>query len=681
MRHLVGLLLALAACAEGRVVVRGQEVPISQAEAPVAADLAAERAAMARLSPANRAARLEGFAARYPGVPAAADALHEAARLWRQVGETGRAAQAYSRLLVDHPLYRDATAAKYELALCDLDLGRTRDGLANLSALYGRLPEASRPQAARAAAEGSERARALPEAARWWSETAARTGGAEREAALRRATDLVESRLSPIEVARLKEALPADAPVLPATLARLTRLQVQAGDRRGAEETARELVQGHPDAPQAPEGKLALERLGRGNAVRPGVIGVAVPMSGELKRWGEVVVQGLQLALGDEGPLKLVVRDTRGEADGAAAAIEQLVLDEGAVAVVGGVTNAEAERAAATAEALGVPLLSLSKKSDIGAARPHVFQHMLTAEAQARALAELLMGKRGMTRFAIMYPQVAYGSELANAFWDQVEARGGEVRAVESYPLDKTTFTPLVKDMVGRLYLDERPEYAEAARSLAGQSTDAFRRRKLLEKARDAVPPIVDFDAVLIADFAKNVKLIAPALAVEDVPLNPCQPAARGRNKGPKAVQLFGGNGWGADPSLFDSGPGGAGRYLRCAIFVDGFWAQAERAETRRFVEAYQARFGAAPTILEAYAFDAARLLQAALAPRPNADREGLREALGTLKNVKGATGDLTVGPRRLVEKELFYLTADQDGVRELTAEERASGGWGGAAP
>ena len=39
------------------------------------------------------------------------------------------------------------------------------------------------------------------------------------------------------------------------------------------------------------------------------------------------------------------------------------------------------------------------------------------------------------------------------------------------------------------------------------------------------------------------------------------------------------------------------------------------------------------------------------------------------------------MGPKRLVEKELFYLTADQDGVRELTPAERAAGGWGGAAP
>ena len=66
-----------------------------------------------------------------------------------------------------------------------------------------------------------------------------------------------------------------------------------------------------------------------------------------------------------------------------------------------------------------------------------------------------------MKRFAIMYPSIPYGTELANAFWDEVEARGGEIRAAETYANDRTTFTPLVKGMVGKLYLDERTDYLE----------------------------------------------------------------------------------------------------------------------------------------------------------------------------------------------------------------------------
>ena len=68
--------------------------------------------------------------------------------------------------------------------------------------------------------------------------------------------------------------------------------------------------------------------------------------------------------------MRLAIRDTRGEPDGAAQAIESLALEEGAIAVIGGVTNAEAERAAAAAEDLAIPFISLSKQDGLTEAGP-----------------------------------------------------------------------------------------------------------------------------------------------------------------------------------------------------------------------------------------------------------------------------------------------------------------------
>jgi ABC-type branched-subunit amino acid transport system substrate-binding protein len=683
------LLVALAACAPQRVVVRGQEVTVKEAEPVVRHDLTAERAALAGLPPATRAARLEALASQYPGVPAAAEALHEAARAWRAAGDVPRSAAALGKLLVDHPLYPEATAAKYELALTDLELGRTRDGLATLGSLFARLPEPLRPQAARLAAEAAERMRAWPEAVRWWGEAALRLGGAEKAAAQARLDDLVDGQVSFLEVARLKETLPADSPALPTVLMKLCRVQLHLRDWPRADEAVRELLRRFPGSAWEAEARAALERLGKLTTARPNVIGVAVPLSGTPKQklQGELILQGIGLAIGETPGLKLAIRDTRGEPDGAAAAVEQLALEEGAILIVGGPTTAEAERAAATAEELGVPFISLSWQEGITDAGPHVFQHMLTAGAQARALADLFMGRRGLKRFAIMYPQVTYGTELANAFWDEVEARGGEVRAAESYPVDRTTFTPLVKDMVGKLYLAERMEFMADQKEIALKETDPFRRRKALEKLRDGLDPVVDFEAVLLADFAPRVKLIAPALAVEDVITATCLPEevkkiekTTGR-KGLKAVQLLGGNGWGGDPSLYETGPGGAGRHVRCAVFVDGFYDKAARPETRRFADAYARKYGAPPGIFEAYAYDAVKLARAMLEQGKITTRDGLRDALAGVKGFKGASGDLTVGPKRLVEKELFFLTVDRDGLRELNRAELSSPGAGGDAP
>ncbi len=682
-RLLAFLLLTLVACPK-RVVVNGQEMTVSDADTIARRDLDEVRAQSRPLPRAQAAERLEAFARKYPGVPAAGDALHEAAEDWRAAGDPARAAQALQRLLTDYPLHRRAVEAKYLLALTDIDLGRPRDGLATLSSLYEKLPDSARPEAALRAADAALAAGADAEAVRWLGALADTQAGDVRARTLARATDAVD-RLALPDVVRLRAALSPESPLQEPLAMKLARIALHVRDYKEAEAAAREVFLRWPEGRYARDAKQIVERIARFTFVRPNVIGVAVPLTGNYKRWGEAIVEGVTLAV-EGSNLRVVSRDTRGEPDGAARAMEALVLQEGAIAVVGGVTNADAERSAAAAEELAVPFFSLSKQEGITDAGPHVFQNMLTARMQARALVELAMGRRGMKRFAIMYPSITYGVELANAFWDEVEARGGEIRAAETYAADRTTFTPLVKDMVGKLYLDDRGDYQAQVRDIVEKEKDPFRRHKALEKAREKLAPITDFDAIFIPDFAKNVKLIAPALAVEDVVTATCDPEAvkkimklTGRAD-LNAVQLLGSNGWGGDPNLVDTAPGGAGRHVRCGIYVDGFFAGSARPETKRFVEAFGQRFaGQTPTILEASAYDAARMARQVLEQSRAQTREEVRDGLAALRGFKGATGDITMGPKRTPEKELFFLTIDATGLRELTREELAAPGAGGS--
>ncbi len=676
----VALLLALSGCPK-RVVVNGQEIDASQAEDLASRDLDAIRGAAQGLPPGEQASRLEAFAARYRGLPAAGDALHEAAQLHRAAGNPERAAQVLSSLLTEYPLHPRAVEAKYLLALVDVDLGRTRDALASISSLYEKLPDALRPEAATRAADAALRSGADADAVRWLSELARVSRAEDRPEALRRAADAVD-RLPFLDVAKLREELPHEAPVQEPLAMKLARIHLHLRDYPRAQEFAREVFMRWPEGPYAKDAQGIVQRISRLTFVRPNVLGVAVPLSGNYKRWGEAILAGVGLAL-EGSQTKLAIRDTRGEPDGAAAAVEALALEEGAIAIVGGVLNTEAERAAASAEELQVPFVALSKQEGLTAAGAHVFQNMLTASAQAKALVDFAMAKRGMRRFAVMFPSVTYGVELANAFWDDVEERGGEIRGAETYAADRTTFTPFVKDMIGKLYLDERTDYEEQLREIAKAEKDPFRRRKALEKAKDKLPPITDFDAIFIPDFAKNVRLIAPSLAVEDVVTQTCEPdevqKIRKTTGRPdlKAVQLLGANGWN-DPSLFDMSPGGPGRHVRCAVFVDGFFAGSSRPETKRFVDAYARSYpGQTPTILEASAHDAARMVRK-LVEAKTQTREALRDGLASLRGFKGATGDITMGPRRTPEKELFFLTVDQNGLREMTKEELAQPGAGG---
>ena len=86
---------------------------------------------------------------------------------------------------------------------------------------------------------------------------------------------------------------------------------------------------------------------------------------------------------------------------------------------------------------------------------------------------------------------------------------------------------------------------------------------------------------------------------------------------------------------------------------------------------------GQTPTILEASAHDAARMARQVVESRV-VTRQALRDGLAQIRAFHGATGDITMGPRRTPEKELFFLTFDATGVRELTPAELAAPGAGG---
>ncbi len=683
VRKLSVLLLAaaLAACPNRAIIVNGQELSPAQADEQGLAELATVRRDVAGLPPEQAAEALAAFAAKYRSTAPAAQALHEAGEKFRVAGRPDRAVQVLSTLLGEHPLYPRSLDAKYLLALAQLESDRVKDGLATLDSLYAQMPAEARPEAARRASAAAEAAGATLEAVRWQAEVAALSSGDARKAAVARAAELVDL-LTFADVARLRETLPRDAPVQEALTMKAARIHLHLREYARAQELAREVFLRWPEGPYAQDARAIVDRVARLTFVKPNVLGVAVPLSGAYKRWGEAILQGVGLALGEGSGIRLAIRDTKGEPDGAALAMESLVLEEGAIAVIGGVTNAEAERAAAAAEELGISFVALSKQEGLTAAGPHVFQNMLTARAQAKALVSYAMGRRGMKRFAILYPSMSYGTELANAFWDEVEAQGGEIRGAESYAADRTTFTPIVKNMVGKLYLDERTDYLEQAREVGLKVKDPFRRRKALERIRDRLPPVTDFDAVFIPDFPKNLKLITPALAVEDVVTQTCLPEevrkiAKATGQPDLApVQLLGGNGWGGDPTLFDTSPGAPGRHTRCGVFVDGFFAASRRPATKAFLEAFQRKYpGQTPTILEASAHDAAKMIRERMGPRRAQTREELRAALAGVRGFAGATGDITMGADRTPEKELFFLFIDPNvGVRELTPEELGGG-------
>ncbi len=597
---------------------------------------------------------------------AAAQALWARGRAEEAAGRLGPARDAYAELALRYPLDPLADAAKRRMAALDLALRRFHDAEQALRTQVERAPAEEKPAVVRRLAEAAVEGGDFAEAVRAWVKlTKLSPDAAERSRARAEIRRIVDARLPVIDIARLLSDLPPDDPAVPILSAKRALVLAHEG-APGADVELSTFLARFPGSPAAPVAKAALDRLRSAGRVEPGLIGVLLPESPpQFAAYATAALQGIRLALGDAAD-RIRVADSRGDPAAAAKAVEALAA-QGAQILLGPILSSEAEAAATAAQRLGIPIVTLARAEGLTNLGPYVFRNFLTDSAQARAIIEYAK-RRGIQRFAFLWPDIDYGRQMMNLLWDQVDAAGGVVRGAESYPAGTTTFKTYAEKLVGRHDLELREDWIEGVRELREEKLRPLRFKRELRKLREGLPPVVDFDALFIADSARNVSLIAPQLAVENVVTNGCDAAdlrrireTTGATRIP-TVELLGWTAW-ADPD-FDLVER-AGRYVECSVFVDGFFAQSARPATRAFVAAFQKAYGHPPGLMEAEAYDAARMVAQALASHP-ATRAQARDAFAAIQGFPGATGTTTIGPDREPQKDLFYVTITAKGYEEL---------------
>jgi ABC-type branched-subunit amino acid transport system substrate-binding protein len=699
----LALALLLTACPKTTTPVRGGSggqppddaqfptKPTVEARQDAAADAALAQAieTAARTQDKKQAAEtLLAVRKSHPATTASQEALYRAGLLYFEAADYANARKTFNELLFENPLFREAEDAKHKLALSALEVGAYRDAYQTLMSLAERAEGAEKEKLLQEAARAAEGAGLFGEAL----DMAVKEAGdaktpEEQAAAVARVEQLVEGRAAFVDVARVAEDLSPRHPAWPVLTFKLARIYYHLRDWTRLEETLQRFLREAPSHPFAGQARDLLARATRRVEVNPKTVGVLLPMSGRYKPIGEAVLRGVQLAL-TGSDIELIVKDTQGEVMVAGQAVEQLAFDEGAIAVLGPLLPDDSRRAALVAEELQVPLLTMTRAEGITEIGPHVFRNMLTNSAQAEAMADYAVNVRGFKRFAVLYPNITYGVEMANGFWDEVLERGGVMRGAESYAHDQTTFTTEAKKLVGRYYLEDRLDYIEGVREINSADQDAFRRRKAIDKLKSGLNPVVDFDAIFIPDDWTRVSLVGPALAVEDIITNACDPRDLERirkttgKRDLKTVTLLGTNTWSSPkgrsglPELVERG----GKFVTCSVYVDGFFIDSQRPATRRFVSAFREAYkdvDKEPGLLEAIGYDSALMLRQIIEKQRPRTRNDMRESLVNLKNFEGATGRTSFNEKREAVKPLFLLSVDNRGVKELKPEERAEGGSG----
>lgn len=216
-----------------------------------------------------------------------------------------------------------------------------------------------------------------------------------------------------------------------------------------------------------------------------------VPLSGTYAAFGQALSNAAQLALFEVGDqrLNLIPLDTKGTADGAAAATRQ-ALAQGADVLLGPLFSPEVKAAAPLAREQTIPMLAFTTdRSAVGAG---VYALGVLPGSQVNRVIGHARAQ-GKERFALLARNDDYGRAVAEAFRAAVPAQGGKVVKIEFYDPQAQDHGPTVK----------RFTEVEA------------RTRGRVNGAPDPVPP--PFDAVMIPDEGTRLRSLASLITYYEV--------------------------------------------------------------------------------------------------------------------------------------------------------------------
>ena len=300
-----------------------------------------------------------------------------------------------------------------------------------------------------------------------------------------------------------------------------------------------------------------------------------------------------------DGTASLHFNDSGSDADSVTLAIENAVLQQGAMLVVGPLLPSQAIPAAETAEALRVPLLTISRALEDASEFHFVFQATPTVADEVEALLRRVMDVEMRTTFAAFAPDTPYGRHAVALFTEGVEARGGAVTVSDFYAPESTDMLVDAQRLGRKDYEARAGEFRKIKRDIEESGGDP---------SKAVLPPVIDFQALFLPDRASRVPLACAALAYEEFPLGDFQPDPHAER-----IPMLGLSGWN-HASLISSG----GPYVRGSLFVDAFITPAKGSLwtldpfAQAFVDTYRETFQRTPSTFEAVVSDAARLIAVA---------------------------------------------------------------------
>ncbi|AZZ38205.1 hypothetical protein CIK05_15815 [Bdellovibrio sp. qaytius] len=383
-------------------------------------------------------------------------------------------------------------------------------------------------------------------------------------------------------------------------------------------------------------------------------IGVILPITGKNASLGQRALNAIRLGLGleDKNPsaFSIQVYDSQSNPDVALLGVEKLLRDDHVVAIMGGLSAKEAQNISNRAEFYQVPFFSFSQKSGLTDAAEYTFRNSVTPEMQVARLLQHAFKNLNAKRFAILYPNDAYGVEFANKYWDLVLAGGGDVVAAQAYDPKDTDLDIYVKKLVGTYYVDARSEefkdrqkeITEKKKKQKEAEPNKKKNTREHESQENILAPLVDFDVLFVPDGGKALGQIMAFMKNNDV----------------TQMTYLGTNLWNTS-DLFRR----VGTNASNVFFVDSTFTPEEQKKSD-FHAKYLAKYEEDPTIVEAQAYEAAKILRDVIG-NSSISRSSLANQLGSLGRKNGAYSEIRMNNNHEIERPLHIFSLTEGTIQK----------------
>jgi len=288
---------------------------------------------------------------------------------------------------------------------------------------------------------------------------------------------------------------------------------------------------------------------------------------------------GLEVG-GKKYQVKMMVEDNEDKAESAAAAAQKLINQNQVLAMIGPNASRNAIPAGSVAESSKVAMISpWSTNPKLTAGKKYVFRACFIDDFQGVVCAKFALNNLKAKTGAVLYDVASeYNKGIAEVFKKSFEENGGKIVAFETYTTgDK------------------------------------------------------DFSAQLTKIAAANPDVLFLPNYYSEVPLQ-VQQAQRVGYKG----KLLGSDSWGSAEIVKLGGAAMDGHY-----FSTHYAPDIATPEAQKFIADYKAKYGSVPDDVAALTYDAIGLLCQAIKAAGKVDRQAVRDALASIKEFKGVTGQM----------------------------------------